>query len=231
MLQRTSLRALRAASHRPTPTTPTALRAASSSRSTDNPVPANDPHPTPAHSPVHPNTTNALATSSEGAGDFILQESPAKAEERRVMQAPNREGIWSRSQKPRAEAMVGPRFEQTVMEDQPRPYAAIDLIHRQPVRWTKTRSVSCDGGGGPLGHPRIFINVDKPQICWCTYCGLPFVMQAHEKNRKYLQSLPSTSFPLEPTNDPAALPSGHITGKTGSTEPYQSNTGLPLEQR
>lgn len=35
--------------------------------------------------------------------------------------------------------------------------------------------VSCDGGGGPLGHPRIFINLDKPKICWCTYCGLPFV--------------------------------------------------------
>ena len=62
-------------------------------------------------------------------------------------------------------------------------------------------------------------------------CNADRVFQAHEKNRKYLQSLPSTSFPLEPTNDPAALPSGHITGKTGSTEPYQSNTGLPLEQR
>ena len=58
---------------------------------------------------------------------------------------------------------------------QPRPYAAIELIHKQPVRWTHDRTVSCDGGGGPLGHPRIFINVDKPQICWCTYCGLPFV--------------------------------------------------------
>ena len=58
---------------------------------------------------------------------------------------------------------------------QPRPYAAIDLIHQQPVRWTNERIVSCDGGGGPLGHPRIFINTDKPQICWCTYCGLPFV--------------------------------------------------------
>lgn len=58
---------------------------------------------------------------------------------------------------------------------QPRPLAAIDLIHKQPVRWTKERQVSCDGGGGPLGHPRIFINVDKPQVCWCTYCGLPFV--------------------------------------------------------
>lgn len=58
---------------------------------------------------------------------------------------------------------------------QPRPYAAIELIHKQPVRWTKERVVSCDGGGGPLGHPRIFINVDKPQINECTYCGLPFV--------------------------------------------------------
>lgn len=58
---------------------------------------------------------------------------------------------------------------------QPRPLAAIELIHKQPVRWTKERVVSCDGGGGPLGHPRIFINVDKPKINWCTYCGLPFV--------------------------------------------------------
>jgi NADH dehydrogenase (ubiquinone) Fe-S protein 6 len=28
-------------------------------------------------------------------------------------QAPNRTGVWSRSQKPRDEAMMGPRFEQT----------------------------------------------------------------------------------------------------------------------
>jgi NADH dehydrogenase (ubiquinone) Fe-S protein 6 len=58
---------------------------------------------------------------------------------------------------------------------QPRPYAAIELIHKQPVRWTKERVVACDGGGGPLGHPRIFINLDKPEINACTYCGLPFV--------------------------------------------------------
>ena len=58
---------------------------------------------------------------------------------------------------------------------QPRPYAAIELIHKQPVRWTHDKVVSCDGGGGPLGHPRIFINTDKPQINWCTYCGIPFV--------------------------------------------------------
>lgn len=58
---------------------------------------------------------------------------------------------------------------------QPAPQAAIELIHQQPVRWTHDKVVSCDGGGGPLGHPRIFINTDKPQICPCEYCGLPYV--------------------------------------------------------
>jgi uncharacterized Zn-finger protein len=58
---------------------------------------------------------------------------------------------------------------------QPRPEAAIGLTHKQPVRWTHKRIAVCDGGGGPLGHPRIFINTDKPEICNCTYCGLPFV--------------------------------------------------------
>ena len=65
------------------------------------------------------------------------------------------------------------------MDAQPRPLAAIDLIHKQPVRWTQKKVVSCDGGGGPLGHPRIFINTDKPQICACTYCGVPYVSSRH----------------------------------------------------
>ncbi|MBE3047351.1 zinc-finger domain-containing protein [Candidatus Bathyarchaeota archaeon] len=43
------------------------------------------------------------------------------------------------------------------------------------MRWSHDRVVSCDGGGGPAGHPRIFINTDKPEITPCGYCGLPFV--------------------------------------------------------
>ena len=87
--------------------------------------------------------------------------------------------------------------------------------------------VSCDGGGGPLGHPRIFINVDKPQISPCNYCGLPFVSEHHRKDsmerfllaladliiiqaknqhRKFLESLPSTPYPLKPLGDPAEVP-------------------------
>ncbi|PNS16484.1 Lactobacillus shifted protein isoform B [Sphaceloma murrayae] len=181
---------------------------------TDNPIPANDPNPRQPESPI--SSTNAVPTSSEGSFDRTLQESVEDGEKMRVMQAPNRSEVWSKSQNPRDKAIVGPRFEQTIMEDQPRPLAAIDLIHKQPVRWLKQRTVSCDGGGGPLGHPRIFINVDKPQICWCTYCGVPF---AHEKNRKYIESLPNPSYPLEPVSAPEEVPR------------IQSNTGAPLEQR
>ncbi|KAK1751781.1 lactobacillus shifted protein-like protein [Echria macrotheca] len=121
---------------------------------------------------------------------------PSKTAETEVVvkkQAPNRAEVWSRSQRPRAEAMTGPRFEQTDFDLQPQPYAAIELIHKEPVRWTHERVVACDGGGGPAGHPRIFINTDKPEICTCGYCGLPF---ANEHHRKHLESLPATSYPL-----------------------------------
>ncbi|KAF1918626.1 NADH-ubiquinone oxidoreductase [Ampelomyces quisqualis] len=173
-----------------------------SNTTTSQQVPANDPVERAAKPNV--SETNALETSSEGSFDKVLQEDVADGERMRTQQAPNYKGIWSRSQQPREVAMSGPRFEQSIMEDQPRPYAAIELIHKQPVRWTHDRIVSCDGGGGPLGHPRIFINVDKPQICWCTYCGLPF---AHEHHRKHLQSLPAEElgFPLEPTGNVAEV--------------------------
>ncbi|KAH7396451.1 NADH-ubiquinone oxidoreductase [Pyrenochaeta sp. MPI-SDFR-AT-0127] len=206
-----TLRALRSRSAAPL------LRAKyASTATTSNQAPANDP----VKRAVNPNVseTNALPTSSEGSFDKVLQESTAKGEELRRSQAPNRKGIWSRSQNPREVAMSGPRFEQSIMEDQPRPYAAIDLIHQQPVRWTHERTVSCDGGGGPLGHPRIFINVDKPQICWCTYCGLPF---AHEHHRAHLESLPESelSYPLGPK------------GKVAEVSEAQRVTDEPLGQR
>ncbi|KAH8673596.1 hypothetical protein BX600DRAFT_433217 [Xylariales sp. PMI_506] len=117
----------------------------------------------------------------------------AENEERGILQAPNRKEIWSRSQRPRAQAMTGPRFEQTDFDLQPASKAAIELIHKQPVRWTHDRVVACDGGGGPAGHPRIFINTDKPEIAACGYCGLPY---ANEHHRKHLESLPQTSYPL-----------------------------------
>ncbi|THX00523.1 hypothetical protein D6D13_09451 [Aureobasidium pullulans] len=148
---RSCLRTCKGIHARPFSTTPSVLA--------DNPIPANDPKNRDTPSPV--SSTNAMPLSSEGNMDKPLQESVAEGEERRVMQAPNRETVWSRSQQPREKAMVGPRFEQMIMYD-----------------------------------------------------------QAKESNRKMLESLPSTSYPLKPTGHEAEVPQG-----------YQSNTGKPLEQR
>ncbi|EHY55020.1 Lactobacillus shifted protein [Exophiala dermatitidis] len=143
--------------------------------------------------------TNETPVDAMGNRDAPLQELATAAEQQRQMQAPNREKPWSRSQMPRELAMTGPRFEQTIFELQPQPLAAIELIHKQPVRWVDAKSVACDGGGGPLGHPRVFINLDKQQICWCEYCGIPYAKKEH---KEHLESLPSTSYPLAPTGDP-----------------------------
>lgn len=90
-------------------------------------------------------------------------------------QAPNRELIWSKNQNPRcdslvlsrpgmmtdffgpscrANAMRGPRFEQTVFELQPQPLAAIELIAEEPIRLVPTRVASCNGGE-PHKEPRL----------------------------------------------------------------------------
>lgn len=51
---------------------------------------------------------------------------------------------------------------------------AIDLIEEVPPKPCKERVVWCDGGSGPTGHPKVFINLDKPGNHACGYCGLRF---------------------------------------------------------
>ncbi|RHZ48981.1 hypothetical protein Glove_535g38 [Diversispora epigaea] len=94
-------------------------------------------------------------------------------------QAPNRDITWSRNQRKREEAMVGPRFEQTDLEAQPRPLAAIELIAEEPIHYVEGRIAVCHGGGGPLGHPQIYINLDQPGPNVCGYCGLRFEKNPH----------------------------------------------------
>ena len=87
------------------------------SRTSDR-VPTNDPNPPAPAQNV--SETNALPSSPAGNRDMPLQEMPEDSERQRQMQAPNRKGVWSRSQAERAQAMSGPRFEQTIMEYQVR---------------------------------------------------------------------------------------------------------------
>jgi len=81
-------------------------------------VPTNDPNPPEPVKNV--SDTNATPVSAMGLRDAPLQEMPEDSEKQRQMQAPNRKGVWSRSQESREKAMSGPRFEQTLMEFQVR---------------------------------------------------------------------------------------------------------------
>ncbi|KAI8799994.1 zinc-finger domain-containing protein [Cladochytrium replicatum] len=90
-------------------------------------------------------------------------------------QAKNRSTIWSQHQNPKAEAMNNPRFEQILMDYQPNPLSALELINSQPVVQVHNRIVACDGGGGALGHPKVYINLDEPGlVVACGYCGTKY---------------------------------------------------------
>ena len=57
---------------------------------------------------------------------------------------------------------------------------AIDLIAQQPVNEVEHRIIACDGGGGALGHPKVYINLDKEtKTGTCGYCGLQFKQHHH----------------------------------------------------
>lgn len=49
---------------------------------------------------------------------------------------------------------------------------AINLVAEEPVTDVESRVVSCDGGGGALGHPKVYINLVMPtawinSLKWC----------------------------------------------------------------
>jgi uncharacterized Zn-finger protein len=41
-----------------------------------------------------------------------------------------------------------------------------------------TGVVACNGGGGPLGHPRVFLNLGSKGEIECPYCSRLFVRRA-----------------------------------------------------
>ncbi|TSK28246.1 NADH dehydrogenase [ubiquinone] iron-sulfur protein 6, mitochondrial [Bagarius yarrelli] len=57
---------------------------------------------------------------------------------------------------------------------------AIKLVAEEPVSDVEARVVSCDGGGGALGHPKVYINLDKvTKVGTCGYCGRQFQQKHH----------------------------------------------------
>lgn len=99
-------------------------------------------------------------------------------------QAPNRNVTWSPSQEERIEIIskYPYRFVQKDLEEQPRPYAAIDLIAKEPIKYLSHEQGNiavCDGNRGSTlqGHPKVFINLDQPKAATCGYCGLRYAKE------------------------------------------------------
>ncbi|XP_061521018.1 NADH dehydrogenase [ubiquinone] iron-sulfur protein 6, mitochondrial [Phycodurus eques] len=56
----------------------------------------------------------------------------------------------------------------------------IKLVAEEGVTDVEAHVVSCDGGGGALGHPKVYINLDKDtKVGTCGYCGLQFKQKHH----------------------------------------------------
>lgn len=78
-----------------------------------------------------------------------VPEPPVRSVAPAAPQAPNYPDTWSASQKSRADAFTGPRFEQTVLDLQPKPLSAMQLVSEDPIRIVHGRKAVCDGGASP----------------------------------------------------------------------------------
>lgn len=107
-----------------------------------------------------------------------------------ALQAPNRKDTWSASQAARKDVIsTHPhRFVQKKLETQPQPYAAIELIAKEPVKYLAHGNIAvCDGNKGSTlqGHPKVFINLDQAKAATCGYCGLRY---AKEEFREIIEA-------------------------------------------
>ena len=49
--------------------------------------------------------------------------------------------------------------------------------HYQVSEIVHSKKVSCDGGGGVLGHPKIYLDMGKENQIICPYCSKIFILE------------------------------------------------------
>ena len=47
-----------------------------------------------------------------------------------------------------------------------------------------TRTVACDGDEGPLGHPKVYLNMGDEGRVECPYCDRLFILEGGPADRK-----------------------------------------------
>lgn len=70
---------------------------------------------------------------------------------------------------------------------------AVDLIAADPVVVCDERIV-WSSGGGPLGHPKVFIRLDLNEVHDCTYSGRKFIHKKWYDEAKHGKSIPYSQY-------------------------------------
>jgi uncharacterized Zn-finger protein len=97
----------------------------------------------------------------------------------------------------------------------------------QPLEtiYTDSMIAACNGGGGPLGHPRVYLNLSPSGQIECPYCSRLFV---HESKRAghatdgHGVEVPSATTGREVSpaeHDPPAAPASSAAGGTRASRP------------
>ena len=50
-------------------------------------------------------------------------------------------------------------------------------IKNKELQVVLSSNVACDGGGGALGHPKIYLDMGKEKKIVCPYCSKLFVLE------------------------------------------------------
>jgi uncharacterized Zn-finger protein len=53
------------------------------------------------------------------------------------------------------------------------------MIHLEPPIVVESRIVNCDGGGGALGHPSVYLHLGEENEIVCPYCSRRFLLADH----------------------------------------------------
>ena len=60
-----------------------------------------------------------------------------------------------------------------------------------------TKRVACDGGGGALGHPLVYMDMGEDDFVECGYCDRRFVVAAGKKKKAENEYLSPAARPPE----------------------------------
>ncbi len=50
-------------------------------------------------------------------------------------------------------------------------------METEEARIVETLVVACDGGGGALGHPKVFLKFDEADEIFCPYCSRRHILK------------------------------------------------------